>query len=129
MKKTQIKYRGAPALIVCDGKCEKAWGVNGRKDDLIIAYDENEPDDIAYKADHEIGIAPKDTGTYEGGEGKPSVPGEHNKWCARECERSRLIRPGEEISCWDFSSRFHNQPAKHPETKNLVHSAGEIFRP
>ncbi len=129
MKKTQIKYRDAPALLVCDGKCEKAWGVNGRKGDLIIAYDENEPDDIAYKADNEIGIAPQDPGTYEGGQGKPTVPGDHNKWCARECERSRLVKPGEEISCWDFSARFYNQPAKHSEARNLAHSKGEIFRP
>lgn len=128
MKSTEIKMFGHPALLVCDGKCEKAWGVNGRKDGLIAQLSED-PDDIVYLADHETGIAPQNPGSYEGGEGKPSATACHNKWCGRECERSSIIWPGEEISCPDLSARFYNQPSKHPGAQNQIITIGEIFRP
>ncbi len=68
-KKTKIIYFGKNVILSCDGKCDKAWGINwiGKK----------------------IKPAPIDPGTYEGGHPKP-IDKKHNKWCARECERSKM---------------------------------------
>ena len=70
MLATRVHFFGAPVVIVCDGRCEQAWGINwhGPKGET----------------------APIDTGTYEGGCAKPTDKC-HNKWCARECERSGIF--------------------------------------
>jgi hypothetical protein len=67
-------FLGQPIWIVCDGLCHQAWGANwhGPKEET----------------------APEDPGTYEGGHAKPTDK-VHNKWCARECERSCLLSRGE----------------------------------
>ena len=67
--KTEIIFCGQKAILTCDGKCNEAWGINwsGPKNT----------------------IAPIDPGSYEGGHAKPTNK-QHNKWCARECERSEL---------------------------------------
>jgi len=67
---TDIKFCGQPVTIVCDGKCNQAWGISwgGLK----------------------AGNAPEDPGTYEGSDAKP-LDSVHNRWCARECERSKLL--------------------------------------
>lgn len=77
MKKTHIIYFGKKVTLICDGKCNKAWGINSRPrigDEMID--------------DNLLGYAPDDPGTYEGGYGK--TPLSHNKWCCRECERSKI---------------------------------------
>ena len=77
MKKTQIIFFGQQVTVICDEKCNKAWGINAHPrigDEMI--------------ADKLLGDAPADPGTYEGGEDKN--PGSHNRWCVRECERSEL---------------------------------------
>lgn len=109
MIQKEITYFGQKAVIACDEKCEKAWGINKRQK---IQLDENNEDDYAYLSDGELGIAPVDPGTYEGGHAKP-VDGEEklNKWCCRECERCYLSAPGknnEPIVLPDFSSRHYN---------------------
>jgi hypothetical protein len=74
--------------VACDAKCDKAWGINNRPR-VQLSDDE---DDYEFLADDELGAAPVDPGTYEGGHAKPDeVPEKHNKWCARECERSVLL--------------------------------------
>ena len=73
--RTDVIFFGSPVTIICDGKCEEAFGINWRGEKTIPA--------------------PDDPGTYEGGHGKPArpyPPDRHNKWCARECERSRIAR-------------------------------------
>jgi hypothetical protein len=82
MKQTKIIYFGKPCILQCDTKCNKAWGINShpRIGDMMID-------------DNLLGEAPIDPGTYEGGQGKN--PLSHNKWCARECERSKIIQIGE----------------------------------
>ena len=67
---TKIIFFGQKVLLICDAKCDYAWGINwyGPK----------------------IPPAPEDPGTYEGGYAKP-LNKTHNKWCARECERSKLV--------------------------------------
>jgi hypothetical protein len=101
---------GQPAVAYCDARCDKAWGINGRP---RVDLSEN-PDDYAYLTDDELGTAPADPGTYEGGDGKPRRrPLAHNKWCVRECERSDLRRPGEPADLSDFSRRVFNMPHLH----------------
>ena len=76
-----------------------------------------DPDDVAWLADHEIGVAPEDPGTYEGDHGKPQQPEDRlNKWCFRECERSISADAATLItvdSLKDWSRRVYNQPGKH----------------
>lgn len=106
-------YFGQPIAAICDAQCHKAWGISQRP---RINFDPNDPDDNALLADDELGDAPVDPGTYEGGYGKPQHPDERmNKWCVRECERCTWIEAKEtrEIVLRDFSARRYNQPWKH----------------
>jgi hypothetical protein len=107
----EIKVFGKPRLIGCDGRCDKAWGVNARPK-VSLSQD---PNDYAFLADDELGQAPDESGTSEGGFGKPSTPAERlNKWCYRECERCTAAEPGAPLPKHDFSRRLFNQPSKHP---------------
>jgi hypothetical protein len=105
----QITYFGKDLILICDGNCKKAFGINGRPEQRF-----DDEDDFAWLPDGEVGDAPDNPGTYEGGQGKPILPGEHlNKWCARECERSAKVEPGKEFQLRDFSNPVFNQPGKH----------------
>ena len=117
-------FYGKPSFCICDRKCEKAWGISSRnaENKNAIEFDENEPDDIAYLPDHEVGIAPRDPGTYEGCGGvgpmsgsKPWHPTIHNKWCYRECERSEIIAYGEALEVRRFDKPRYNMPSRHGE--------------
>lgn len=115
MLTTEIAYSGKPCVVVCDGNCAKAWGINNRP---RVEFDPKDPDDMAFLADGELGEAPRDPGTYEGGHGKPgATPSRHNKWCARECERSETFDRGQPVVARDLSRRLYNQPWKHAEAK------------
>lgn len=116
---------------MCDHQCEKAWGVNGRRvtNGNLLEFDEHNEDDVAYLADNEVGQAPANPGSTEGGHGKPFKPQKHNKWCLRECERCKVIAPGELIEIPDFSQRIYNQPWKHPNANNNMISTDERFEP
>ena len=109
-----IRYFGVQSVLACDGRCDKAWGINRRprlyfQESLVepraLTKDE-EPrndDDYVYVGDNELPTAPADPGTYEADEAKPSAvplidPSRMNKWCARECERSKIVPAGESIS-------------------------------
>lgn len=105
-----IRFASGLVVLACDGNCEKAWGINSRPRESLSP----DPDDYELLADGELGAAPADPGTYEGGAAKPD-PGSgadrQNKWCSRECERSRLLGPGgEELELPDFSRRVRNKP-------------------
>lgn len=134
-----VRYFGQPCILICDAKCRKAWGINNRPQiyvgdpaqevygygfkrevpqgvyDQII--DEN---DTFYLSDDELGEAPIDPGTYEGGHAKPQTPEQRlNKWCARECERSKLIDDKdapEDFTLPDFSQRLYNMSQPAPES-------------
>lgn len=110
----EIPWFGGKCVLACDGKCAKAWGINSRP---RVEFDEDDLDDFAYYADDELGIAPEDPGTYEGSHGKPNMflddAEKMNKWCARECERSTIVEPGEEIRLSNFNERLYNMPRKH----------------
>lgn len=95
----QILYCGQTLVAACDGRCDKAWGINTRPRVSLS----DDPDDYVWVADSALGTAPEDPGTYEGMDGKPTEPGDRlNRWCVRECERSRMKRPGELIELPDM---------------------------
>lgn len=130
MLRTEIETSRGPVLYVCDSRCEKAWGVNGRSHDATSSINFDGEDDVVYLADDEVGDAPRDPGTYEGGNGKPMHPSAHNKWCMRECERCDRIAAGEPILVRDYSVRHYNQPWLHPEAPATTSiDTGEVFRP
>lgn len=111
MIEKEIIYFGQKVKVTCDGKCEKAWGINSRPK---VQLDENNQDDYAYLSDDELGVAPVDPGTYEGGQAKPlNDEDKMNKWCCRECERccmSKLNESDKPIVLEDFSKRVYNIP-------------------
>lgn len=109
-----IQYFGSPAAVACDAKCEKAWGINSRPREQLSKTNE---DDYAFLADDELGIAPLDPGTYEGGDAKPLPYNDDklNKWCVRECERCAMYghiekTKGPVAQLPDFSKRQFNIP-------------------
>ena len=82
-----ITMGGLPARAVCDRKCSKAWGLSNRP---TIEGSEQ------YLPDEDLGDAPIDPGTREGGTAKPLSPDEFpTKWCIRECERCALVYENE----------------------------------
>lgn len=109
MRTKTILWFGQTMVLGCDANCSKAWGISQRpKLDLS-----DDPDDVAYLADSELGDAPMSPGTYEGGFTKPSSPAGMNKWCSRECERSDMATTAGRLKLPDFSARLFNQPWKH----------------
>jgi hypothetical protein len=100
LKHEEIFYHGR-CVMVCDQKCNKAWGINNRPRNQLS----DDPDDFEWFTDDELGEAPIDPGTYECDHAKPLTPEQgYNKWCARECERSKTVSP------YTFGTRMKNQP-------------------
>lgn len=103
MLQREIVFFGRPVTLACDGRCDKAWGINGRPRTALSA----DPDDHVFIGDSELGTAPppgETVGLSEGGHMKPSATAldaadsdQLNKWCTRECERSVLTKPGEAV--------------------------------
>ena len=102
MLQKEITWFGEKCILACDGKCHKAWGINSRPTRQLS---ENE-DDYEFLSDNELGEAPENPGTYEGGYGKN--PKSLNKWCARECERSEIVDDGESIILKNFDKPVKN---------------------
>lgn len=77
LRTTGKRYAGQPVVIECDGDCAHAWGISWWRE----------------KGE----TAPEFTGTSGGPDVKPLPPyppKEHNRWCVRECERSKMKRAG-----------------------------------
>lgn len=110
MIKKEIIYCGQKAILACDGKCEKAWGINNRPK-IQLSKDD---DDYCFLADDELGTAPIDPGTYEDDQAKPTNKNNRlNKWCCRECERCYTSNPDEcnkSVVLTNFSERVYNIP-------------------
>lgn len=106
----KVRFCDQPMRIACDGRCDKAWGSNSRPKIQISAN----PDDYAWLSDDELGAAPADPGTSEGGHLKPigvRSASDMNKWCVRECERLVCTRLGQHdgpLELRDLSVRFYN---------------------
>lgn len=100
-----ILYFGKNVILVCDAQCNKAWGNNNRP---FVRLSQRQ-DDIEWLSDEELSEAPANPGTYEGDEAKPTYSEERlNKWCARECERSRIVDPCEDFKLHDWTKRVQN---------------------
>lgn len=131
MIKKDITYFGQASVLVCDGQCNKAWGMNSRPQLYFMekgpckprllreGEDPRDDDDYVYIADGELGEAPEQPGTSEGGDCKPfngklNQANAHlmNKWCARECERSVIVRKGEKIELPDLANPTPNVYAR-----------------
>lgn len=95
-------------LLVCDGECHKAWGINKRPKAQLS----EDVDDYEYYGDAELGTAPIDPGTSEGECKKPRESSERlNKWCARECERSEIFEVDDFVVIrGGFTTRIRNNP-------------------
>ena len=110
MLEKRIVFCGLPARVICDGRCNKAWGISSRP---AIRLSDDE-DDWLWVPDSIPLDAPIDPGTSEGDERKPTRPEDRlNKWCVRECERSVLSGPGgedEPLELPDFSGWVRNIP-------------------
>jgi hypothetical protein len=128
----RITFFGQAAEVACDGRCSKAWGNNNRP---RVEFSDN-PDDYAFLADHELGVAPADPGTYEGLDGKPenaTGPDDINRWCVRECERMKMTNPGEAERGIapvppDFSSRVYNMGKRRRQVLAGVVPLGRLVR-
>jgi len=119
----QICMFGEQCVVVCDGNCKKAWGINNR---LEYRLDPDDDDDHFMFADDELDEAPQDPGTYEGGQGKPISEGGklQSKWCFRECERCNTIGidedPAEHVK--DLSVRRYNKFDRPSDTDIREHA-------
>lgn len=128
----EIRYFGQLVKVGCDEKCNKAWGMNGRPriypeisetkifgigDSSIYPEENIDVDDYGYCTDDELGEAPEDPQTYEGGEGKPTNKDEiGNKWCVRACERCVMSKMGQfdkPLEFPDFSKRIYNRNSRN----------------
>jgi hypothetical protein len=102
----EIVFFGKACILACDQQCEKAFGWQERPK---ISLDPNDEEDVVWLSDSEVGMAPIDTGWYEGGCAKPTCEAEKlNKWCARSCERSTIVEIGEEIHLENWAERVYN---------------------
>ena len=108
MIKKEIIYFGQKSILGCDNKCHKAWGLNNRP--KIV--DENNIHNVIWLSDNQIEEdAPINPGTIEGWDSKPTCDEEKlNKWCARECERSKIVKINEKLILTDWSKRLYNIP-------------------
>jgi hypothetical protein len=104
MKKKEILFFGKKRIVACDNKCHKAWGINERPKKQL---DNNDPDDYYFLPDQKLGIAPSISKYEECDKNKP-VKDELNKWCVRQCERSKIFNLNEEIKLPDFSKPYYN---------------------
>ena len=114
----QITFFGEQQVIACDGRCDKAWGINGRPHRKLS----EDPDDTVDLPDSALGTAPGPgyTNTFsEGCDCKPSAVAircdgtqgyRMNRWCCRECERSVIVKPGEPIELRDMEHPRPNVP-------------------
>lgn len=110
----QVRPFGNPIVIGCDAQCGKAWGIQNRPREQLS----DDPDDYYFLADDEVGEAPADPGTYEGGHAKPTQPSERlNKWCYRECERCASASVGQPLAFPNFLARLYNIPAHDPANR------------
>lgn len=109
MPKATVTYFGQRVIVSCDGKCNKAWGIQNRPR-IYLKGEDVDGDDYVSLADDELGEAPADPGTYEGDQAKPpSALYFPNKWCVRECERCYMDGRGS-----DHTKRVYNLSESAP---------------
>lgn len=108
------------AKVACDGRCEKAFGSSTRPKVQLS----DDPDDYAFLGDAEVGDAPQEPGTSEGGHLKPLIPvtnaEQMNKWCVRECERCSMSSPGEADQPLELRRFYHACRVNSTEQKGAM---------
>lgn len=117
-----ITFFNQKAKVACDGNCKKAWGIGLRPKIYFSENPSDNSDNYAFLSDNELGVAPADPGSYEGGIPKPMSSDEFpNKWCVRQCERCAMSNVGKynlPIVIPDFSERIFNIPSAHGQNTN-----------
>ena len=88
-----MMFLGEIHIVACDGRCDKAWGVDDRPTNRL-GSDHN---DFEWLADGELGQAPIDPGSLSSDNGvrKPLLvrgPDDVNEWCVDRCERMAKCR-------------------------------------
>jgi hypothetical protein len=73
--KTNITFAGQALTAICDFKCERACGKHARPTAKLSSGDAH----YAFFSDGELGAAPDEPGTEEGGCRKPDHPVRHNR--------------------------------------------------
>ena len=127
----EILYCGRKQITGCDGKCQKAWGMNSRPTRELSTTDIN---DYIFEKDSVLERAPNDPGTSEGDHGKPWGD-QHiklNKWCVRECERSATVPVGEDLIIPDLENPEPNILARRRTVtihRRIVPIAVELLLP
>lgn len=103
---TVVPFLFKKVAVMCDGNCKKAWGIGLRPKNRLSDDDEN----WEWLADHELGEAPSDPGTSDGGFRKPQDEGHVlNKWCIWQCERAVFVEYFRNLELPDFSKRIPNR--------------------
>jgi hypothetical protein len=118
MKASITTWLGQSAVIMCDGKCSKAWG-EGQRPKIILS---DNPGDNLFFADDELGTAPILPSVGKG-TGKPVDLSEFpTKWCELWCERKVVKPEDEQIDLLndlpDWSKRRYAMPWMHVEETN-----------
>lgn len=121
MPEAIVPYFGNPMKVCCDGNCNKAWGRDDRPR-VKLSEDPDDFDHFEYLADGELGDAPANPGSEEGGDLKPrSVLEFPNRWCVRQCERCAWSKPGkyaEPLEVPKFDKRVPNREADNVGIKS-----------
>lgn len=117
-----ITAYGEAAFVMCDAKCDKAWGSTSRPRELCS----EDEDDFVLLADGELGEAPANPDSYEGGVGKPRRPEDRlNRWCFRECERAEWaghLDKDKLVQLKDWSQRQYNIPREVKAARDAAQS-------
>jgi hypothetical protein len=107
MLASRITYCGHALILICDGRCDKAWGYADRPERQLSANE----DDTEDLSDGELGLAPVRSPTSENDQHKPVRPGQrHNTWCVRMCERKTTTEDGVDFHLPDYARPVRNQP-------------------
>ena len=119
MRTKKINWFGRSCNVACDGKCDKAWGINNRQQHMLSDHDE---DDYEFLADDELGTAPERSPISEGDQNKPLPGQEMNKWCCRECERGKIFEQREvlaDTALPNFDQRVQNIKRKDGQAEQV----------
>ena len=106
-------YHDGPSVVACRPAGARGRGGSPRRPLVVLS---DSVDDFAWLSDEELGTAPTYPGSFEGADGKPvdyDDPLRLNRWCARECERSVILRAGP-LVLPDFTRRVANVRGHDP---------------
>lgn len=130
MIQKDVRFFGKVVTLTCDGRCDKAWGINSRRKKFFVPEKED-LDDFVYLGDDELGKARLPM-TSEDSDMRPSnapvTDGQvMNKWCARECERCRMQDPDTLLMIPNMKTPVPNKPRRHPRLQEIERIRNVIF--